>query len=660
MSDFVTEWVLKLKDMMTAPAKEAQKSVEATGKALKETNAIGVQSEKQLQQTLSNTQQYRKENIAQIKATEKTMKELERTIKSTGSSWNEIQDARLALKKAKADLEYYNQTLKETEDDLEQINSRLDEFTRRNERIGAVTTTWNQFSELVGNVTQALSFAGAYKDMEANVQRYTGLSGEALDVVSGKVYKLSAQYGDNADDVGRAANAVSKNFGISFNDAIGVMEKGYLKGANLNGDMLDQFKEYSTVLAPLGYTAEEVMSKMALAGKSGIFSDKALDALKEGGLSLKEMDIAQQQALAGIGLLPSDLKDKTVKEAIEIVGAAMDSAGVTVQQRQKTVADIFRGAGEDAGGALVQALMVNTPISDIPSVSNAGTWIKGFMADVQSFVSQTVGGLVVNVTQFLPVLTGVSSGIAIFQSLAKVTWIQTAATKALTIATRIFSVALNMTPLGWVITGIGLIVAGVIALRNKFEWARGAVEAGTNSWKQWGKVILDFVLLPIKSVIAGLQGIWKLLHGDWSGAMKSFSSPFLDMKNDIAGAVKATSDGYAKGSKEFRHEQYIKARDAQIAKNAAGKTSASTDPTLLSFSPTVPMGGGGGKSTKGGGSGAGGGLSVSGSGGRAINMTLTVHNNFNGKISNDIDVRTVANKVTEMMVDQLRDVLVTQ
>lgn len=293
-------------------------------------------------------------------------------------------------------------------------------------------------------------------------------------------------------------------------------------------------------------------------------------------------------------------------------------------------------------------------------MSNAGTWIKGFMADVQSFVSQTVGGLVVNVTQFLPVLTGVSSGIAIFQSLAKVTWIQTAATKALTIATKIFSVALDMTPLGWVITGITLIVAGVVALRNKFEWARGAVEAGANSWKQWGKVILDFVLLPIKSVIAGLQGIWKLLHGDWSGAMKSFSSPFLDMKNDIAGAVKATSDGYAKGSKEFRHEQYIKARDAQIAKNAAEKTSASTDPTLLSFSPTAPVGGGGGKSTKGGGSGAGGGLSVSGSGGRAINMTLTVHNNFNGKISNDIDVRTVANKVTEMMVDQLRDVLVTQ
>ncbi|HRP90220.1 MAG TPA: hypothetical protein PKX92_09280 [Edaphocola sp.] len=46
MSNFETEWVLQLKDLITAPTKEVQKSVAAAGKALKDTNAIGTMNEK--------------------------------------------------------------------------------------------------------------------------------------------------------------------------------------------------------------------------------------------------------------------------------------------------------------------------------------------------------------------------------------------------------------------------------------------------------------------------------------------------------------------------------------------------------------------------------------------------------------------------------------
>ena len=129
---------------------------------------------------------------------------------------------------------------------------------------------------------------------------------------------------------------------------------------------------------------------MAWGAQNGIFSDKMLDSLKEASLSIKEMDQAQVDALKGIGIVPADLKDKTVKQVVEMMGTAMDNASYTVQQKQKIIADVFRGAGEDAGAMLTQGLTSQTSLDSMPAIEQSGSWIKGFMADAFTFTPKVL------------------------------------------------------------------------------------------------------------------------------------------------------------------------------------------------------------------------------------------------------------------------------
>lgn len=652
MSNIVTTWVLEFKDMLSSGLNKAKKAVDSVQEAVKDLGDSNQLTGAKAVKALANEKQHRKDLQTEIKEQERLLKELEKSqTKAIGSKqWREEQKA---IKDVKDGLASLRADLKAVDKDIEELSKEVDTFKSKQEGLTNVAFAWNQLTDVVQKFAESLDFAQVYKDIEANIKRMTGASGDALDEATGRVYKMSAVYGDAGEDVAQAANAMSKSLGVSYSEALTLIEQGYQKGANLNGDMLEQIKEYSSVLAPLGYTAEEVMAKLAMGNKSGVFNDKMLDTLKEANLSLREMGKAQTDALAGIGLLPSDLKDKTVKEAIEAVGAAMDATGVTVQERQVVIANIFKAAGEDMGMFITEGLMHTPEWSQIPIVEQSGTYIRSFMADVQSFMAQSFGEVAIAAQQLAPVFTGVGSAITLFQSLSKVTALQTIATKIATVAQNLFNKALRNNPIGWVITIVALLVTAIMSMTDKFDWAAGVVGAVKNSFMEWGKVLLNWVLFPVKQVIGFIKSLWSLLQGDWTGAWKNLTDPAKELNNSINTAVNATTEGYNQGVEE-KH-----------AKDNAGTTdpneSVPTAPAVGGIKgPTAPVSYSGSGRGSGSGSGGDNGLSVSGngSGGRSLTMNLTINNTFSG-IKSDLDIRDVADKVSGIIVDRLRDATIS-
>lgn len=641
-----------MKDMISAPAKKvkeamsvAKKEVGKVGDGFKVTGAKAVKSLKEQEKQLNDYKKQLREEERQLKALETAQK------KMTGKEW---QKQEFAIKKCKEEIGKYKNTIESIELDVADLTDEVKKFEAQQAKIANTAMMWNQASDMVKKFADSLDFAKEYKDVESNIQRMTGASGDALEKSSAKVHRLSAVYGDSGEEIARAANAMSKAMGISFNDALSLAEEGYKKGANLNGDMLEQMREYSSVLKPLGYTAEEVMAKMVQAGKSGVFNDKALDALKEGGLSLREMGQAQVDALAGIGLLPKDLKDKTVKEAIETIGAALEASGAAVAQKQAVIADIFKGAGEDMGMFINQGLMSTPTLENMPAIEQAGSWVKGFMADVQSWSAQMFGSLAIAAQGIAPLLSGVSSAIGLFQTLSKVTWIQTIATKALSVATGIMNVIAMAGPWGWIALAIGAVILIVKQLADKFEWAAGIVGGVQESFKSFGKVLIDIVLLPVKTIVntLGVLGktIWKLIKGDWSGAWeeaKHIVDPVKDIIDDTKSAATDFAKGYNKGKANLRAKKETEGLGLTTGPETANDQIVTLDGEALN--PDGRKDKKGAKESN----------SLSGTGGsKALTMNLTINNHFSN-IKSKLDVRSIADEVAGVIVGRVRDAAVS-
>ncbi|CAM2903565.1 phage tail tape measure protein [Flavobacterium frigoris] len=349
-------------------------------------------------------------------------------------------------------------------------------------------TAMNNMSEIVENLSQKLDFTKSITNTKTMLAQ---MGVENINEMSTRIHKLGKVWEANDDDIAKSANALTKQLGGSFESNLAILQQGYEKGANLNGDMLDQFKEYAPQIKELGLNASDMMVIMANAGKNGVFSDKAIDSIKEANLSLKEMGPAQMAALKGIGLdFERDLRGKTSFQAVQMISKAME--GANAQAKQLALTDIFKGAGEDAGMGFILGLSsMDLDPRKLPNIKQADEGLKGFIAGIESYVSEKVGAM-------MPYLQGVSMSIVTLASLTTVI-------QALTTAQWFSNLAAAASPYMWVALAIGAVI-GVVVLAIKY-------------FDDWGAMVLVF-MGPIGRLIVAL----KLIYDHWDSIVNAFKS----------------------------------------------------------------------------------------------------------------------------------------
>lgn len=152
-----------------------------------------------------------------------------------------------------------------------------------------------------------------------------------------------------------ASNAVAQQFGISADESLKLIQDGFVSGANANGEFLDTLREYPAYFKESGISADEFIAIIAETNKQGIFSDKGIDAIKEANIRLREMTTATASALEGIGIsseqVQKDLQNgsKTTFDVMQEVSLKLNELPDSATEVGTAIADIFGGAGEDAG-----------------------------------------------------------------------------------------------------------------------------------------------------------------------------------------------------------------------------------------------------------------------------------------------------------------------
>ena len=207
-------------------------------------------------------------------------------------------------------------------------------------------------------------------------QQFTEKSGDDLKEYRTEVQAIADYYNKDFREVLIGANAVSKQFGIDASEAIKLIQDGFIAGADANGEFLDTLREYPAYFKEAGISAETFIAITAQAAKSGIYSDKGVDVIKEGNLRIREMTTATAAALEGIGISADEVQEqlksgqKTTFDIIQMVSERLSELPDSASVVGTAIADIFGGPGEDAGLQYIRTLKdIKTSLVDVKEES---------------------------------------------------------------------------------------------------------------------------------------------------------------------------------------------------------------------------------------------------------------------------------------------------
>jgi hypothetical protein len=227
--------------------------------------------------------------------------------------------------------------------------------------IGIALTLFSGISEIFQSINESVAET---KELSNQVAGFTGATGNVLTDFVSKSKAISTTYKKDVNEITVAANTASKALGIGFNEALDAIEAGFRKGADSNGEFLDNLKEYPAQFAAAGLSIKDYLAISIEAANQGIYSDKGLDVVKEFGLRIREQTKTSKDALIGAfgeeftGELFENLNNGsiTTAEALSLVSGKMGDTEVAGDKLQTVIADVFGAAGEDAGLAYILSL----------------------------------------------------------------------------------------------------------------------------------------------------------------------------------------------------------------------------------------------------------------------------------------------------------------
>jgi hypothetical protein len=219
--------------------------------------------------------------------------------------------------------------------------------------IGLALTAFSGISAIIDEISQS---ARAIFDLKLQLENF-GVAAENLDQVAVRAQTIGEIFKVSADEVAVAANVLVKEFGVPFEKAFDTIQAGFLKGADAQGEFLQELKEYPAQFKLAGIGIEEFLAVSIDSANKGVFSDKALDAIKEFGTQVRDQSNSSRDALIGAfgeeftTNLFQNIKNGSITsgEALQLVTKEIKDTGVNSVDLQRLISTLFVGAGEDAG-----------------------------------------------------------------------------------------------------------------------------------------------------------------------------------------------------------------------------------------------------------------------------------------------------------------------
>lgn len=601
----------------------------------------------------------------------------------------------------KRGLQDFNQTSMDFESGLAEVEAITGVTGKGLEDLGEKAR--KSAKDFGGDATDSLN---TYKMILSRLGPDIAKSPEALEKMERNVRTLSKTMGNDAVGSADALTTAMLQYGVDLSDPITAQEEmarmmnvmaagakegaaevpsiaGALKVAGVQAKQSNvSFVETNAVLQSLAAGGKEgaeagTALRNVLAKMSGedVLSKDAIGKLDALGVNmdivsntslplttrLRELKKAQgdataiaqvfgieNAAAANIMLNSVDAQEQLQKK-IEGTNAAEEQASVimkTSAERKSRLNAIWSDAkiaiGEYTTAMEPYVTAGANTISVMANMKNAHEGYKLAMGGVKTML-----GLTSNASMLTTAKTLIMSGVTGVATAAQWAW----------------NAAMTANPIGLIIVGIAALVGVVALCWNKFEGFRRVVFQGWEMLKLFGNTIKTYVIERFKGLLSGITGIGKaLMHffkGEWSEAWQVGKQAAKDLvgvdaaKNAVKNLKEGTPKALAAGKKTS--DEYTANKKAKEAKESESnvklnkKPEVVVDPKGLNFKDLNTTTKGKGKAKGDGTSTGSGDNSVS----KSIVQNLTVNNHFG--VSGSMDIRKIADEVTGLIIDRLRD-----
>lgn len=462
--------------------------------------------------------------------------------KSTISITFKIDGDSKEFKELITDADGLKKVIQSTITQSDNLKKSLINWSQGVQAISAITDT-------IGNVSSALSqFSDRMRGLQsANIMitQLTGKTGDEMLKLRNNVQAVAEHFGADFNEVLQSANNLSKAFGISIEDAMKLVQDGFVSGANANGEFLDTLKEYPRYFKEAGLSAEDFVAITTNAATQGVFSDKGVDVIKEGNLRIREMTTATADALNNIGIsaeqVQADLQagSLTTFDVMQMVAAKLNELPASSAAVGTAIADIFGGPGEDAGLEYIKTLANIQLNMDAVKAATQGTAeqqerqiqaqenikngltslidLSAIYTDVKPYVDLTaqigmaamgIGGLIktvkaMNIQQ--AILATRTVAVATAQKMV------TIATTTWTAVQKVLNLVLTANPIGLIITAIGLLVTALIQAYKNCEGFRKIVDKVWEGIKPLANAIMNGLAKAFEWLVEKCKEAWEWL-----------------------------------------------------------------------------------------------------------------------------------------------------
>lgn len=438
--------------------------------------------------------------------------------------------------------EAFKKALEKAKIEADGLKKSLINWSQGVQAISAITDT-------IGNVSSALSqFSERMKGLQAAnvmITQLTGKTGDEMLKLRNNVQAVAEHFGADFNEVLQSANNLSKAFGISIDDAMKLVQDGFVSGANANGEFLDTLKEYPRYFKEAGLSAEDFVAITTNAATQGVFSDKGVDVIKEGNLRIREMTTATADALNNIGIsaeqVQADLQAGSITtfDVMQMVAAKLNELPASSAAVGTAIADIFGGPGEDAGLEYIKTLANIQLNMDAVKAATQGTAeqqerqiqaqenikngltslidLSAIYTDVKPYVDLTaqigmaamgIGGLIKTVKAMNIQQAILKTRIVAVAAAQKMVII---ATTTWTAVQKVLNLVLTANPIGLIITAIGLLVTALIQAYNNCEGFRQIVDKVWEGIKPLANAIMNGLAKAFEWLVEKCKEAWEWL-----------------------------------------------------------------------------------------------------------------------------------------------------
>lgn len=211
----------------------------------------------------------------------------------------------------------------------------------------------NNYGESFEDIGQAMS------DVKKNLG---DLNDTDLQNVTESAFALRDTFGYEIPESTRAAKSMMDNFGISGDEAMGLIAAGAQNGLDYSGELIDSINEYSVQFAKVGFDADDMFKIFQKGAETGAFNlDKIGDAVKEMSIRVIDGSDTTKEGFETIGLNADEMSKKfakggdSAKEAFKQTIDALAKVKDPLAQNTAGV-DLFGTMWEDLGPEAVTAL----------------------------------------------------------------------------------------------------------------------------------------------------------------------------------------------------------------------------------------------------------------------------------------------------------------